>query len=125
MMDRDRSGTLDRKETVSALKLMGLGHYDGPLSTLDKRRRFQEAWEISDKKKTGHLRLQEFRLLLNKLLPGEDEAMLFVDVTTRAYIALTSIISFVMFVFISTSFFSYEYTDWSLTEACDGSGCTP
>ena len=44
ILDRDRSGTLDRIEVAKALKLIGLGHYSGKLATSGKKRRFNEAW---------------------------------------------------------------------------------
>ena len=45
MIDSDRSGTLDRKEVLRALRLMGLNGYSGENSAEQKRRHFDLAFK--------------------------------------------------------------------------------
>ena len=73
MMDKDRSGTLSKSEVIDALRLMGLGHYSGPLATMDKRKKLQLAMEKVDPKGRRELNLEQFRQLLVVLLPDEDQ----------------------------------------------------
>ena len=83
ILDRDRSGTLDRIEVAKALKLIGLGHYSGKLATSGKKRRFNEAWAKVKPRKDDRLDKDEFNRLLRILVPDEDHIHLQQAVATR------------------------------------------
>ena len=119
MMDVDRSGTLSKKECIRAFRIMGLGHYSGPLATMDKRRRLQQSWDKIDPKGRGELVLEQFRQLLVIMLPDEDQALLFVDVITRSYISIVAAGFFLAFCMCSTAMFVYLKRDegWTVLDS--------
>lgn len=119
MMDVDRSGTLSKKECIRAFRIMGLGHYSGPLATMDKRRRLQQSWDKIDPKGRGELVLEQFRQLLVIMLPDEDQALLFVDVITRSYISIVAAGFFLAFCMCSTGMFVYLKRDegWTVLDS--------
>ena len=67
----------------------------------------------------AELAINEFRLLLSKLVPDEDQVTVLKDVVTRGNIGLVSILLFVLFVVISSCAFLYlkRADDWSLLDA--------
>ena len=111
ILDRDRSGTLGKLEVVKALRLMGLGSYSGRRATMEKKRKFMDAWDKVNVRGTNQLQIAEFQKLLRVraccthlsyifpffifrsshpglcaavLVPDEDHLDLLVGVATRA-----------------------------------------
>ena len=111
MMDRNRSGTLSKSETVDALRIMGLGHFSGHRATIEKRKRLEAAWNLSANPSRNSLQLEEFRKFLTVLLPDEDQVLLFVDVISRSYIAIVAMAMFSIFCILSTGMFVYLKRD--------------
>ena len=64
ILDRDRSGTLGKLEVVKALRLMGLGSYSGRRATMEKKRKFMDAWDKVNVRGTNQLQIAEFQKLL-------------------------------------------------------------
>ena len=119
MYDKSRSGCLTKKETLRALKGLGLGSYSGLDATLEKHRKFEGAWAKCDRIGLGEVTLPEFRLLLTTLLPDEDWTDMLKDVLMRGHIALASMGLFVLFVLCTTMGFVYlkRLEAWSGTAA--------
>ncbi len=115
MLDRDRTGTLNKAELIVGLKLLGLGDYSGRGSTLEKRRRLESLFHDIDRDNSGELELQEFRLLLQRLVPDEDQVLILVDVVTRSYVALVSVGCFLAMVLTTAGAFVYlkREEDWT------------
>ena len=102
MFDVNRDGTLSKDETLHALRKMGVGQYN---TTVQKRKRFEAIWEQTDVNKTGEIELGEFRLLLKRLMPDEDQLEILVQVFTYQRIAMISVLLFLAFVACSTGGF--------------------
>ena len=141
MMDRDGTGTLSKKELIAALHLMGLGDYSTKGATFEKRRRFESVFAQVDKNNSGELDSAEFRILLQRLVPDEDQVrahgcmgwglgcglwgpgchtsmhalllqvLILVDVITRSYVAFVSILLFIFFCLASAGAFIYFKRD--------------
>lgn len=119
MMDRNRSGTICKTELLVALQMMGLGDYHSNSTTMAKRKRFDEIFDQMDRNKSGELDLAEFRGMLQKLVPDEDQVLLLVDVVTRSYVAMVAVIVFFTFVLLSSFAFLYlkEDEQWTLLDS--------
>jgi len=119
MLDRDRTGTLNKAELITGLKLLGVGDYSGHGATLEKRRRFENIFREIDRDQSGELELQEFRLLLQKLVPDEDQVLILVDVVTRSYVAAVAIACFLAMVILTAVAFMHlkRAEDWTFLDS--------
>ena len=119
MYDVSRSGCLSKKETLRALRGLGLGNYAGHGATMEKHRKFEQAWAKCDRAGVGEVTLEEFRLLLSTLLPDEDWTHMLKDALMRGHIALASFGLFVLFVFLTTLGFVYlkRLEEWTVLDS--------
>lgn len=119
MMDRNKNGTLCKSELLIALQTMGLGDFNSKNTTPAKRRKFDDIFKEMDRDGSGELDLAEFRQLLTRLVPDEDQVLILVDVVTRSYVAAISVCIFVAYSLLMSVVFVYikRDEDWTFLDS--------